>query len=198
VLVNPWSSPPAAIVQGFMQPPVAPSSGHRASSNLSPQASAAALQAAALLPLGVSNGRCSSNLSPQGSAAAPQGLLPLRGHSARGSYSLSPQGSAAALPQVLLPGVSSARGSYSLSPQGSVGGKLGSPGPVTPAAAAAAAALGGVPVLPVAEGVCEGMSDADSPNSCISGESTAAGGGAEEGRADAWTVQENPVYFELH
>jgi hypothetical protein len=201
VLVNPWSSPPAGNVQqGAMQPPVAPS-GARASSSLSPQASVAALQAA-LLPPGVSNGRASSNLSPQGSAAALQGLVPavpLGGHSTRGSScSLSPQGSAAALPQVLPAAIVSARGSYSFSPQGSVRGMLGSPGPVTPAAATGAAAVGGAPVLPVAEGVCDCASDADSPNSCISGESAAAGVGAEEGRGDAWTVQENPVYFELH
>jgi hypothetical protein len=53
-------------------------------------------------------------------------------------------------------------------------------------------------VLPVAEGVCEGVSDADSPDSRISDAAAVAEGSDDEGCADAWRVQENPVYFELH
>lgn len=103
---------------------------------------------------------------------------------------------------------SSGRASRTLSPQGSVGSRLGSPAAaVTPAAAvlqskegvsAAGGQLAGVLVLPVAEGVCEGVSDADSPDSRISDSAAVAEGSGDEGCPDAWRVQENPVYFELH
>jgi hypothetical protein len=90
-------------------------------------------------------------------------------------------------------------------PSLAVGGASGSSSPyaVTPAATTAAAegladgCLAGVPVLPIAEGVCEGASDADSPNSTISGTESECGPGTGEGHV-GWVAHENPVYFELH